>query len=248
MCVCQGASAALRPTSISGAALHPTVPHRDTRGDGCDTTTAPRGYRCICTYSREAWGWVRYYDRPERLSLYLHLSPRRERALPDPAQTRIPEMEEREQAGATSCDTAAQDVLRAGCLRAGCFGDLGAPWRINSPEQVRLVRQTSPLALSQRREMEMEGEAWERGEMRVGDRALPVGAGCCCCHLRRHTCVRGPAGPHRPCVRNHANHAKGGHGMQRGDTMRSMSCNGACGHPDDTEVTSSAPVRFSRRG
>ena len=31
---------------------------------------------------------------------------------------------------------------------AGCCGDLGAPWRMNSPEQVRRVRQTSPHALS----------------------------------------------------------------------------------------------------
>ena len=36
-------------------------------------------------------------------------------------------------------------------------------------------------------------------------------------------------------------HAKGGQGMQRGDTMRNISCNGACDHPDDAERTSSAP-------
>ena len=75
---------------------------------------------------------------------------------------------------------------------------MGAPWRINSPEQIRRVRQTSPHALSQRWEMEMVW--WEREEKRVGDRALPVGAAAapaprplraaCACRLAslRHPC------------------------------------------------------------
>ena len=115
VCVCRSASAALRSPSLSGTALHPTyVPRETLVGEGM-ILRPPREAIAVPTPDPGRW-------RGEPFPIPHNPDPRDggERA-----------------SGRHVLRHGHQDDLRAGCFCAGCCGDLGAPWRINSPEQVR---------------------------------------------------------------------------------------------------------------